>query len=167
MRAVVTSQFQYCPLVWMFHGRKMNNKTNRLHEKALRISYKDHTSSFVSLLEKDRSVNIPQKNVQLLMTEIFKITNNLNPSFMDEIFVKRSVTYNLRMPIHFYFLWHLQLIMVLKQFDTEGSVFGTLFHMKLRIQILCNNFKNKIKYWNNESCDCRLCRQYIPRLGFL
>ena len=26
MRAFVTSQFQYCPLVWMFHSRKMNNK---------------------------------------------------------------------------------------------------------------------------------------------
>ena len=25
MRAFVTSQFQYCPLVWMFHSRKMNN----------------------------------------------------------------------------------------------------------------------------------------------
>ena len=53
MRAFVTSQFQYCPLVWMFHSRKMNNKINRLHERALRIAYKDYTSSFVSLLEKD------------------------------------------------------------------------------------------------------------------
>ena len=31
--------------------------------------------------------------------------------------------------------------MVLKQFDTEGSVFGALFHRKLRIQILCNNLR--------------------------
>ena len=52
MRAFVTSQFQYCPLVWMFHSRKMNNKINRLHERALRIAYKDHASSFESLLKK-------------------------------------------------------------------------------------------------------------------
>ena len=66
----------------------MNNKINRLHERALRIAYKDHASSFESLLEKDRSVTIHQKNVQLLMTEMFKTINNLNPSFMDEIFLK-------------------------------------------------------------------------------
>ena len=30
------------------------------------------------------------------MAEMFKTTNNLSPSFMDEIFLKRSVTYNLR-----------------------------------------------------------------------
>ena len=90
MRAFVTSQFQYCPLVWMFHSRKMNNKINRLHERALRIACKDYASSFESLLEKDGSVTIHQKNVLLLMTEMFKTTNNLNPSFMDEIFLKRS-----------------------------------------------------------------------------
>ena len=70
MRAFVTSQFQYCPLVWMFHSGKMNNKINRLHERALRISHKDHTSSVVSLLEQDRSAAIHQKNLQLLMTKL-------------------------------------------------------------------------------------------------
>ena len=45
------------------------------------------------------------------------------------------------MPIHFYFLWYIQLIVVLKQSDTEGSVFGTLFHRKSSIQILCNNLR--------------------------
>ena len=64
MRAFVTSQFQYCPLVWMFHSRKMNNKINRLHERALRIAYKDFCSSFATLLEKDRSVTIHEKNLQ-------------------------------------------------------------------------------------------------------
>ena len=35
----------------------------------------------------------------------------------------------------------MQLIMILKQSDTEGSVFGALFHRKLRIQILCKNLR--------------------------
>ena len=28
-------------------------------------------------------------------------------------------------------------------------------------------FKNKIKFRKNVDCDCRLCKQYIPQLGFL
>ena len=28
-------------------------------------------------------------------------------------------------------------------------------------------FKNKIKFWKNGDCDCRLCKQYISQLGFL
>ena len=35
----VASQFSYCPLTWMFHSRKPNNKINRLHERCLPVVY--------------------------------------------------------------------------------------------------------------------------------
>ena len=47
-------------------------------------------------MEKDRSVTIHEKNMQLLMTEMFKTINNLNPSFMNEIFIQRTPPYDLR-----------------------------------------------------------------------
>ena len=34
MKAFITSQFSYCPLVWMFHSRTLNNRINTIHEKA-------------------------------------------------------------------------------------------------------------------------------------
>ena len=36
MKAFIESQFGYCPLIWMFHSRTLNNRINRLHERALR-----------------------------------------------------------------------------------------------------------------------------------
>ena len=30
MRAFISSQFQYCPLSWMFHGRQLNHKINKI-----------------------------------------------------------------------------------------------------------------------------------------
>ena len=42
----VASQFGYCPLIWMFHGGRRNNKINSINERALRITYKDHISAF-------------------------------------------------------------------------------------------------------------------------
>ena len=41
MKSFVIPQFSYCPLVWMFHSRKMNNRINHIHERALRLAYKD------------------------------------------------------------------------------------------------------------------------------
>ena len=52
MKAFVESQFGYCPLMWMFHSRGLNNKINRIHEMALRITYEDKSSTFQELLEK-------------------------------------------------------------------------------------------------------------------
>ena len=39
MRYFVTSQFSYCPLIWKFHSRRLNNKINSTQERALRITY--------------------------------------------------------------------------------------------------------------------------------
>ena len=41
--AFVTSQFSYCPLIWMFHSRRVNIRINRIHEKALRLVYNDNS----------------------------------------------------------------------------------------------------------------------------
>ena len=31
INAFISSQFGYCPLVWMFHSRELNNRINRIH----------------------------------------------------------------------------------------------------------------------------------------
>ena len=67
MKAFVSSQFAYCPLIWMFHSRQINHKINKLHERALRIVYNDHFSSFEELLSKDKSVTVHQRNLQILL----------------------------------------------------------------------------------------------------
>ena len=47
--------------------------------------YKDYNSSFDELLEKDNSCKIHDKNLQKLVTEIFKIKINLAPEIMKEV----------------------------------------------------------------------------------
>ena len=79
MKSYIFSQFNYYPLVWMCHSRSLNNKTNRIQERALRIAYRDYKSSFKELLQKDKSITIHQKNLQYLakiMTENFRFSKN-------------------------------------------------------------------------------------------
>ena len=80
----------------MFHSRQLNKNINKIHERALRITYKDAESTYIELLEKDCAVTIHTKNLQLLMTEMYKTKNGLNPSFMREIFCENATHYNLR-----------------------------------------------------------------------
>ena len=51
------------PLVCMFSMRSLNNKINHLHEKALRIAYKDELSDFETMLEKNLAVTIHIKHL--------------------------------------------------------------------------------------------------------
>ena len=87
MKAFITSQLSYCPHVWTFHSRTMNNIINSLHEKALRLVYTNKANlSFDDLLKDDRSVKIQQRNLQVLATEIYKLKNDLGPNIMTDIF---------------------------------------------------------------------------------
>ena len=97
MNAFITFQFSYCPLVWMFHSRTLNNRINKIHERALRLVYKNETFlSFDDLLKRDRSVSIHQKNLQILATEICKTKNDLGPKIMKDTFHFIQKPYNLR-----------------------------------------------------------------------
>ena len=89
MNAFSKSQFNYCPLVWMNHSRINNVKINRLREKCLRIIYNNKTSSFENPLEKDGSVSIQNRNLQVLATEILKINSGISSSIMKGIFEPR------------------------------------------------------------------------------
>ena len=89
MKSFVTSQFGYCPLIWMFRSRRLNNKINSIHERALRITYQDHISTFQKLLNKENSVSIHHRNLQALATEMFKIHRSLSPDILREIFVPK------------------------------------------------------------------------------
>ena len=66
------SHFNYCPLVWMFHDRATNSRINKIHERDLRIAYRDTESSFDELLAKDNSVSVHQRNLQVLMISLSK-----------------------------------------------------------------------------------------------
>ena len=75
----------------------MNNKINRIHERALRLVYSDHVCSFDELLKKDQSFSIHHTNIQRLAVELYKFFHGLSPSIMKNVFhFNKNIPYNLR-----------------------------------------------------------------------
>ena len=75
----------------MLHSRDLNNKINRIHERSLRSVYSDKTSTFQELLDKDNSVSVHHKNIQVLATEIYKTVNGLAPTIMNSVFEIKDI----------------------------------------------------------------------------
>ena len=143
MNAFSNSQVNYCPLIWMCHSRKNNNKINRLHERCLRIIHNDKRSSFNALFEKDGSVSIHERNITILATEMFKVSEN--PPQMHEIFkLKDQSQYNLNFNRHnslfnrYNFLGPLlsQSIKVLKVDRFQDQKSGIYFRIFTRIYLI-------------------------------
>ena len=82
----------------MLHSRTLNNKVNRIPERALRTVYSGYSLYFNKLLDKDGSFTIHQRNVQSLAIEIFKYLHGLSPAILSEVFkVNETIPYELRM----------------------------------------------------------------------
>ena len=63
--------------------------------------YNDKQSSFNELLEKDGFVSIHERNVQVLATEMYKISNGLLTPLMKDIFPINRNPYNVRQNCQF------------------------------------------------------------------
>ena len=80
----------------MFHGRKTNYKLNRLQERALRLIYNDHISSFKELLSKDGTFTIHEQNIHSLAIEMFKVLIDLSTPDFSQLFQLNESLYGLR-----------------------------------------------------------------------
>ena len=164
---MVQSQLNYCPLVWMFCPRRSNNLINKLQARALRIIYNDQLTDFKSLVSNHNETTIHQRNLQVLMTEIYAMINPIAPPIMSSFFEIRVNTHNKR-----YF-------QVLSNESRRIVNYG-LETMCYRVPLLWANlppeyklanslsiFKRKIKNWKGENCPCRLCKTYVRGLDYI
>ena len=86
MKSFIESQFGYCPLIWMFHSRGLNNKIIHLHEPSLGIVYHG---------------NVHQRTIQSLAIELLKVKGNLSSTIMNDMLQTRTLTYNFRLQTDF------------------------------------------------------------------
>ena len=161
LKSFIEAQFNYCPLIWMCHSRALNNKINKLHERALRVVYKDKSLTFEQMLERDGSFTIHQRNLQKLAIEMYKVKNGLSPEIMANLFtLKERGNSDFVIP---------QVKTVNRGVETiryRGPLTWDIVPEEIRNAESLSIFKNKIKEWKPTDCTCRLCKTYIPGVGY-
>ena len=165
MKTSITTYFNYCPIVWMFCSRKMNNLINNVHKRALRVAYNDYDSTFEVLLSKDHATTIHQQNLQRLAIEMYKTKINQNPDFLNDIFKFHQSSYDLRNEAY-------------SSKKPNTVIYGTET-VSYRCSQIWNNIPTEVRNANNLEifkrqikqitipCSCKLCTQYIPNLGYI
>jgi len=82
----VYSNFNYCPLIWHFSSKKSTNKIEKIQERCLRLLYNNSTDTYDELLIKTKQSSMEIKRLRSLAVEVFKTLNDMNPTYMKEIF---------------------------------------------------------------------------------
>ena len=83
--------------MWKSHAKQLNNRINSLQETSLRITYQDRKPSFNELLNYNKSVSIHYRNINYLLTEIYKVKTDLSSLIIGDIFsLSENNSYSVR-----------------------------------------------------------------------
>ena len=140
----------------MFHNRTLNNRINKLQERALRLVPNENTSSFCELLQKDNSFTIHHRNIQKLALEMYRVKHRIAPKIMSELFNEANVPYNLRQDVSFCSYNVKTVLCGIETLSYLGPKIWNLVPSDIRD---CATEK-KIKKWKLEAlhCPCSLCK---------
>ena len=139
MNAFLSSQFEYCPLVWMSHNLSLINRINKLQESALRVV---HENTFTVLYITTHHRNIQKRAI--------KMNNHIVYGMI--IYAEHTMLklYNMRLKQSF-----------------MGPRRWSLVPSKIKTSEALEIFNQNIRYWKADDSTYRLCKTYIKRPGYL
>ena len=96
LKSCILSNFSYCPVTWIFCGKKNCAKLEKLQERALRIVFNDGHASYDTLWDNANILPLNVYRVRFLGIEVYKCVNGLNPKYMNDMLVIRQNADRLR-----------------------------------------------------------------------
>ena len=142
----------------MFCSKTSCREIDTIHKRALRAICQDYSSSYEILLQSRCFKRVHEIYLRCILCEVYKTMHSLNPSFMQTLFVAKSVRYSLRN----------QNLLSLpparsSRFGTQSFLFrGSLLWNTLPDSVKSKpsveTFKHSIKVLNlMELCSCKIC----------
>ena len=161
VNSFIYSNFDYCPLVWMFSHKKSLNKTESLHKRALRFLLNYYENSYEQLLEKSGKCNMNLQRIRFLFIERYKFVNSLNPNFMKNIFQmkKNNRVVRERYKLNFNIPRTNQVTFGTTSLKSYGPKIWNALPFNIQTAENLEAFKALVKKWSCASCNCIICSQ--------
>ena len=115
----------------------------------------------------NRSVPILIRNQQILAIEIFKINRELAPTIFTDLFKNRNIHYNLSHTSQFFVPGVRSNFHGTESLPYLGLIIRNIVSEEFKELSNISVFRKAIKKWKPQICPCRLCKEFIPNLGFV
>ena len=96
-----------------------------------------------------------------------KTSNALSPDYIQDIFETKSNYYNIRNASAFSSRNIKTVRYGLQIISYMAPKIWDLVTKEMKQVTTLNEFNAKIQIWKLENCSCRLCRTYLPQIGFI
>ena len=148
----IMSNFNYCPVVWMFTSKSSLSKLEDIQKRALRFVLNDCTSDYHELTNKADVPGVKIMALRYLAIEVYKCVNGLNPTYLNDLFTIKTCKYDLRDDYLIYRSKVLTTNHGLKSFKDYGATIWNILPESFKGTISLVEFKVLIKSWNGPKC---------------
>ena len=90
INSFILSNFNYCPLVWLFSSCESIRKIEKIQKRCIRIILNDYVSDYETLLCNIDKPTMEIRRLRTLAAEIFKTLNEISPLCMKNIFTPKE-----------------------------------------------------------------------------
>ena len=119
----------------------------------------------LELLEKDNYFTVHHFNIQSRAIGMFKVINNIAATIIDDLFITYH-SYNFRSKSKFVVLSVRTFHNGQNSIQYYGPLIWNMIPRHMKDSEALDIFEGKIRKWKPIDCPCRLCKKYIPNLGF-
>ena len=152
----ISSEFNYCPLVWSFTSRESLHRIQHLQDRVERMT------------PECSHVSLHRRNCELLLKELYKTKYGLNPSYMKEVF-------NFRDYVPYYTIAHSDIRRPpirttrfgLQTASYIGAQLWDVLPKTVREAESIDSFVSLVKDIPDLQCRCRLCVVFITGVGYI
>ena len=95
----INSNFNYCPIVWHFCGKKNGDTRDKIQERALGIIYRNNDSLYPELLLDAGAYTMLDKRLRSMLLHVFKSLKGMNVKCLDYMYSVKQLNYSMRQSV--------------------------------------------------------------------
>lgn len=92
----ISSNFNYCPVVWMFANKTNMEKLEKINKRALRFVVNNDEANYEDICKNEEILNINRRCIKSAAIQMFKIKMQTAPQYLQELFTRRESRYERR-----------------------------------------------------------------------
>ena len=143
----ISSNYNYCPVVWMFTWKLNIDKLEKSNKRAIRFVTNDYESTYETLCRDQKFINIHARCIKAVAIQMYKIKHQTAPDYLVELFNEREINYSIRNHDKFTLPNFDTITFGRKSFKYYGAKLWNNLPIEIKDSVSLSNFKTAITTW--------------------